>query len=44
MKEQVESIEDDRVRAADQLANLESLLGQIADNRARHLLESEART
>jgi len=41
MREEDESIEHDRARAADQLANLEALLGQIADNRARRLLESE---
>lgn len=40
MREQIESIEDDRTRAADQAADLEALLGQIADNRARHLVES----
>ena len=44
MREEVESIEHDRIRAADQLADLEALLGQIADNRARRLLESEARS
>lgn len=40
MQEEVESIENDRVRAADELANIEALLGQIADNRARRLVES----